>query len=106
MLFGQISALLFSIPVLYCNFINTLYKLWRNISNNLTLQFDPTPDEFANENTQHMPLILDFDVDHILTANRIDDEHSDDEHWFSDESGARSGGILLFSYLYGFINFC
>ena len=53
-----------------------------------------------------MPLILDFDVDHILTANRIDDEHSDDEHWFSDESGARSGGILLFSYLYGFINFC
>ena len=49
-----------------------------------------------------MLLILDFDVDHILTANRIDDEHSDDEHWFSDESG----GILLFSYLYGFINFC
>ena len=48
-----------------------------------------------------MLLILDFDVDHILTANRIDDEHSD-EHWFSDESG----GILLFSYLYGFINFC
>ena len=34
-----------------------------------------------------MLLILDFDVDHILTANRIDDEHSDDEHWFSDESG-------------------
>ncbi|CAB3988392.1 alkaline phosphatase, partial [Paramuricea clavata] len=33
-----------------------------------------------------MLLILDFDVDHILTANRIDDEHSDDEHWFSDES--------------------
>jgi hypothetical protein len=47
-------------------------------------------------------LILDFDVDHILTANRIDDEHSDDEHWFSDESE----GILLFSYLYGFIIFC
>ena len=46
-----------------------------------------------------MLLILDFDVDHILTANRIDDEHSDDEHWFSDESE----GILLFSYLYGFI---
>ena len=44
-----------------------------------------------------MLLILDFDVDHILTANRINDEH-----WFSDESG----GILLFSYLYGFINFC
>ncbi|CAB3992822.1 Hypothetical predicted protein, partial [Paramuricea clavata] len=43
-------------------------------------------DEFANENTQHMLLILDFHVDHILTANRIDFEHSDDENWFSDES--------------------
>jgi hypothetical protein len=32
----QISALLFSI--LYCNFINTLYKLWRNISN---IKFNP-----------------------------------------------------------------
>jgi hypothetical protein len=31
----------------------------------------------------------------ILTSNRIDDERSDDEHWFSDESE----GILLFSYL-------
>ena len=41
-------------------------------------------------------MLLIFDVDHILTANRIDDEHSDDEHWFSDESE----GILLFSYLY------
>jgi hypothetical protein len=80
LLFGQIYALLFSI--LYCNFINTLYKLWRNISNNLTLWFYPTSDEFANENTQHMLLFLDFDVNHILTANRIDDEHSDDEHWF------------------------
>ena len=51
----------------------------------------------------YMLLILDFDVDHILAANRIDDEHSDDEHWFSDEPE----GILLFSYLYVcFINFC
>ena len=41
-------------------------------------------------------MLLDFDVDHILTANRIDDEHSDDEHWFSDESE----GILFFSYLF------
>ena len=38
-----------------------------------------------------MLLILDFDVDHILSTNRIDDEH-----WFSGESE----GILLFSYLY------
>jgi hypothetical protein len=30
-------------------------------------------DEFANENMQHM--LLDFDVDHILTANTIDDGH-------------------------------
>ena len=39
----------------------------------------------------YMLLILDFDVDHILSTNRIDDEH-----WFSGESE----GILLFSYLY------
>jgi hypothetical protein len=33
-----------------------------------------------------MLLILDFHVDHILTMNRIDDEHLNDEHWFSDDS--------------------
>ena len=52
-----------------------------------------------------MPLILDFDVDHILTANRIDDEHSDDEHWFSDESGEvwRYIVIQLFVWFYKFL---
>ena len=29
---------------------------------------------FANENMQHVLLILDFDVDHILTANTVDDD--------------------------------
>ena len=50
-----------------------------------------------------MLLILDFDVDHILTANRIDDEHSDDEqYWFSDESEDSYSVICM----YCFINFC
>ena len=45
-------------------------------------------DEFANEfNIQHM--LLDFDVDHILTANTIDDGH-----WFSDNQ--MSLKVLLF----------
>jgi hypothetical protein len=42
-------------------------------------------------------MLLDFDVDHISQRIELhDDEHSDDEHWFSDESD----GILLLSYLY------
>ena len=31
--------------------------------------FDPIPDEFASEKTEHMLYIWDFDVDHILSAN-------------------------------------
>jgi hypothetical protein len=41
-----------------------------------------------------MLLILGFDVDHLLAANIIDDEHSDDEHWFSDES------MYIYIYIY------
>ena len=43
-----------------------------------------------------MLLILDFDVDHILTANRIDD----DIQMMNICSQIESEGILLFSYLY------
>ena len=46
-----------------------------------------------------MLLILDFDVDHILTANRIDD----DIQVMNICSQIESEGILLFSYLYCFI---
>ena len=46
-----------------------------------------------DENIQHM--LLDFDVDHILTANTIDDGHC-----FSDEPEL---GIVICMY---FINFC
>jgi hypothetical protein len=84
----QISALLFSI--LYCNFINTWYKLWRNISN---IKFNPLVWPYSWwVCIQH--ILLDFGVDHILTANTIDDGH-----WFSDESE----GIVICMY---FINFC
>ena len=40
-------------------------------------------------------MLLHFDVDHILTASRIDDEHSDDAHWFSDESEGNHNHMVI-----------
>ena len=52
-----------------------------------------------------MLLILDFDVDHMLTANRIDDEHSDDEHSFGSQMSLKAYCYSVIC-MYCFINFC